>query len=133
MSRWWNFVVGAISPDTSSMAAQKIGVNPATLTRWKQGTPPDAPHVVAFARAYQVSSIKALIAAGILTADDVSDVSDVCPNEIALADIPLGELLAELRTRLEEAEAAFGDLGVLGSAKGDKRVRGEKVKRRLIR
>lgn len=130
MARWWSYVLGIISPDSPATAAHKAGVNPTTFTRWKQGTVPDAKHVVALAKAYGESPLEALVAAGVLTGDDVREAGAA---KVPLSDVPLAELLDEVRVRLVELEDTFGDLGVLGSVKKDKRLRGEKAKRRLLR
>lgn len=106
-NRWWSYVTRVIAPDVPATAARKAGVTPATLTRWKQGTAPDARHVVAVAKAYGVSPLEALVAAGVLTSDDLADAGSCV---VPLSEWPLDELIDEVELRLREVKTRVGEL-----------------------
>jgi transcriptional regulator with XRE-family HTH domain len=96
--RWWNYVsqvAGATA--TPSEIARKVGLTPSSVTRWQISTPkPET--AAAFARAYGRPVIEALIAAGVVSAEEAG-VREVAAN---LSSVPIDDLLAEIRRRVPD-------------------------------
>lgn len=88
---------------------ENAGVHPSTVGRWLPavGRPkrPDGDHVVKFARAYRRPPVEALIAAGYLQPNDISD-NDVIELGASLSDVSADELLKEVRRRIPDDRAA---------------------------
>ncbi|MGI5274679.1 helix-turn-helix domain-containing protein [Nonomuraea sp. CA-218870] len=96
--RWWDYVsrvAGATA--TPSEIARRVGLTPSSVTRWQISTPkPET--AAAFARAYGRPVIEALIAAGVVTAEEAG-VREVAAD---LSSIPIDDLLAEIRKRVKD-------------------------------
>lgn len=83
------------------MIAPKVGVDKATVGRWRTGAVDPKPRqVVAYARAYGLNPISALIAAGFLSAQEL-DIEVSIPIT-TLADYSVTELAEELASRLRQ-------------------------------
>lgn len=69
---WAAYVRTAIGDDTQETVARRSGIHQPTISRWLRGVQPQpsAPNVVAFARAYGLPPVQALVAAGVLNADE---------------------------------------------------------------
>ncbi len=98
---WADYVATNSNGDSNSVIAGKIPVDPSTVGRWlKSSATPQPLQVIAFARAYGLSPIPGLIAAGHLTTDDVGD-GVVIQSTPTLDNIATHALVDELERRLE--------------------------------
>jgi hypothetical protein len=104
----WSKYIDATSDGAYNTAiAEAIGVDPATVGRWRTGAVDPKPRqVVAYARAFGQGPIAALIAAGYLTEAEV-DLPVAAPRVYTLDDFSALELATELVRRLREG----GDVG----------------------
>lgn len=73
-SGWADYVLRHKGGDRQIDVAQKTGIKQSTISRWLGAVPPQpsAPHVVAFARAYGVPPVQALVAAGVISPDEAA-------------------------------------------------------------
>lgn len=127
---WWEWVEKVSGErDQISIAREleRLGVriDASTLSNWKTGkTKPTSDKVVRFARAYRVSPVVGLIAAGILTESDVPNVVQV---DRSLGERHVDELLENVRSRIPD-DAASGlqadDISAIGQGftTGDNRL-----------
>ena len=98
---WADYVATNSNGERKNVIAGKIPVDPATVGRWMSGsTTPQPLQVIAFARAYGLSPIPGLIAAGYLTPEDVGD-GVVIQSTPTLDGIATHVLVDELERRLE--------------------------------
>lgn len=98
---WADYVATNSNGERKNVIAGKIPVDPATVGRWMSGsTTPQPLQVIAFARAYGLSPIPGLIAAGYLTPEDVGD-GVVIQSTPTLDGIATHALVDELERRLE--------------------------------
>lgn len=97
----WSKYIDATSDGAyNSVIAEKCGVDPATVGRWRTGAVDPKPRqVVAYARAYGQSPISALVAAGYLTEEEVG-MPVAVPRAYALDDFSPLELAEEVVNRL---------------------------------
>lgn len=94
--QWWDYVQRISAHATNKEVADAAGCNPSTVSHWKNGERPRADVVAALARAYQRPPIEALMVAGYLGEGDLAQPV----RQGTLADIPDGELAAEMSRRL---------------------------------
>lgn len=98
---WGVYVQTNSNGEQKSAIAGKLHVDPSTVGRWISGhTQPKPLQVIAFARAYGLSPIPGLIAAGYLTPEDVSG-EVVIESSPTLDSIATHTLIDELERRLE--------------------------------
>lgn len=98
---WADYVATNSNGERKNVIAGKIKVDPATVGRWMSGsTTPQPLQVIAFARAYALSPIPGLIAAGHLTPEDVGD-GVIIQSTPTLDNIATHALVDELERRLE--------------------------------
>lgn len=72
---WWDYVQRISGGASQSEIARRIGLTSASVSRWRHSAPqPD--NVRAFARAYGRPALEALVAAGIVTEEDVEGVAE---------------------------------------------------------
>lgn len=71
---WATFVKQHVGTDTQDTVSRRTGIGQPTISRWLRGThtTPSAPNVVAFARAYGIPPVEALVAAGVITSDEAA-------------------------------------------------------------
>lgn len=94
MSTWATYVRTVTGDGKLRSIADRVGVHYTTVSGWLNGRyTPDAGTAIAFARAYDLDPMQALVHAGFLKEDEV-DGSD-------LHTIPMATLLAELSRRAE--------------------------------
>jgi hypothetical protein len=94
---WWQYVSQVAGTATPSEIARRVGLTPSSVSRWQLSTPkPET--AAAFARAYDRPVIEALIAAGVVTAEEAG-VTEVAAD---LSSVPVDDLLAEIRRRLQD-------------------------------
>lgn len=110
----WSKYIDATSGGVfNSAIADRIGVDPATVGRWRTGAVDPKPRqVVAYARAYGQSPIGALIAAGYLSEGEV-DIPVTSPRAYTLDDFSPLELAKEVVRRLAEEDRAAGEGEIL--------------------
>lgn len=100
MTPWWAYVTRIAGTVEQKTIAGKTGIGTSVLSRWSQGShEPSVKLVVQFARAYGRSPIEALIAAGIVTPDEIDAVIELTP--VPAADLDDAELLHEIARRLD--------------------------------
>lgn len=101
----WSRYIDATSDGAYNAAiAEAIGVDPATVGRWRTGAVDPKPRqVVAYARAFGQSPISALVAAGYLTEEEVG-MPMSAPRAYTLDDFSALELAEELVQRLGEED-----------------------------
>lgn len=98
---WGGYVQTNSNGEQNNTIARKLQVDPATIGRWIRGQSQPKPlQVIAFARAYGLSPIPGLIAAGYLTPEDVSG-EVVIESTPTLDSIATHTLVDELERRLE--------------------------------
>lgn len=101
---WSLFIDATARGEYNNAIAERTGVDPATIGRWRTGAVDPKPRqVVAYARAYGESPIQALIAAGYLDAQDL-DIPLGPPRTYTLDDFSTLELAEEVVSRLESGE-----------------------------
>ena len=98
---WWEYVVNASGTTVQKEMAAATGISETAFSRWKKGTnKAEAPMVITFARAYRKSPVEALVAAGILAANDIVEgVVEIQADPSTLDD---DALLAEIRKRMRK-------------------------------
>lgn len=102
---WSRFIDATSEGVYNSVIAERIGVDPATIGRWRTGAVDPKPRqVVAYARAFGQSPIAALIAAGYLAEDEVGLVQ-TAPRAYTLDDFSTVELAEEVAKRLTQPES----------------------------
>lgn len=71
-SQWADYVLRHVNGDRQPQVAERTGISQGTISRWLSGPQivPSAPNVVAFARAYGLPPVEALVAAGVLSPDE---------------------------------------------------------------
>lgn len=76
-SGWAEYVVDHIGTDKQAEVAARTGIQQSTISRWLRPNPPQpsAPNVVAFARAYGLPPVEALVAAGVISAAEAGAVA----------------------------------------------------------
>lgn len=94
---WWDYVQRVSTRATNKGIAAAAGCDPSTVSHWKNGERPRADVVISLARAYGRSPQEALIAAGYLTEEDLSQ--KVLVRE-SLADVSDAELAGEMSRRM---------------------------------
>ena len=71
---WRDYLDATSNGDFNNVIAEKVGVDPATIGRWCSGSVDPKPRqVVAYARAYSLNPLSALVAAGYLELSDLGD------------------------------------------------------------
>lgn len=99
MSIWWDYITRISGTGQQKRMSDDTGISQTAFSRWKkEQNKPEAPHVIAFARAYGRPPVEALVAAGILDAGDAADVIEVHTGLTALTD---AELITEIQQRME--------------------------------
>lgn len=97
---WWDYVQGITGGAPNAAVAQKIGVTPPSVGRWKNGGPSPR-QAREFARAYDRPVLEAFINAGFLSPDEAGETPGGMPDVTQLDD---DELLAEVRRRMKEGD-----------------------------
>lgn len=97
---WSSYIDATAGGALNNAIADRIGVDPATIGRWRTGAVDPKPRqVVAYARAFGLSPIQALIAAGYITHEEV-DLPTGPPRAYSLDDFTTLELAEELTERV---------------------------------
>ena len=98
---WSEYVRRVAGTLTQVQIAERTGLAQTNVGRWLRGDPgiPRAEGVIAFARAFHQSPVKALAIAGYLTADE-AELSDI---RTPLGEYSRDELWAELSNRFPES------------------------------
>jgi transcriptional regulator with XRE-family HTH domain len=107
---WAEFLTAVAGPDAptanQSEIARVAGVSTATVSRWVSGdSRPKAEQVIGVARAYNVSPLLALVAAGYLEQAEVEGELDV-PRALAIGEFTELELAQEMLRRVDRGEGA---------------------------
>ncbi|KHK96360.1 hypothetical protein LK09_15340 [Microbacterium mangrovi] len=106
-TQWSKYIDATSDGAYNNAIAESIGVDPATVGRWRTGTVDPKPRqVVAYARAFGQTPVSALIAAGYLTEAE-AQLPAAAPRAYTLDDFSELELATELVRRLRES----GDVG----------------------
>lgn len=101
---WTTYLASIRGDDLDKDVAQKAGVSASTLSRWLSGLQfPSPQQVIALARSYRESPLDALVAAGHLTASELSAYGT--PRSLAIRDFSDVELAREILRRIEAGEA----------------------------
>lgn len=102
---WSRYIAATCNGDLNSVIAEKVHVDPATIGRWRTGSfAPKPRQVVEYARAYGLSPISSLVAAGYVTAEELNIVVSV--PTVSLADFSSSDIVAELAKRIRDTEPA---------------------------
>lgn len=98
--KWSTFVRRAAGAKSQLAIAQRAGIDQATISRWLSDAErvPSAQSVVRFARAFNVSPLEALVAAGVITKAEAQLTT-------ALTTVSSTALAAELTRRAESSAA----------------------------
>lgn len=120
-SPWWEYLEKAQGDMTDKQLAARINVSTPTISRWRHGKNPDISLVIQVARRLDGNIVAALVAAGILTKDEVAAYSS---GQLLLSDVPLDTLLSEVSDRLAELRRSMNDNPSTGSERGAKIMKG---------
>jgi hypothetical protein len=90
---WWEYVQRVAKGDSTHKIGAKVGVGGGCVARWKYHVP-TGENVVAFARAYGIHPLTAMVEAGYLRADEVQF------KDSGLDEMRLPHILDELRRRM---------------------------------
>lgn len=106
---WAHFLTEHARNESNAAIAKRLDVAASNITRWKSGSSnPDPQTAVTFARAYGVSPIAALVAAGYL---DPANLEGHLVQPADLSEITTAQLLDELQRRLAELRETFDTIG----------------------
>ena len=108
---WAEFLTAVAGPDAptanQSEIARVAGVSTATVSRWVSGdSRPKAEQVIGVARAYDVSPLLALVAAGYLEQAEVEGELEV-PRALAIGEYTDLELAQEMLRRVDRGGSAL--------------------------
>ncbi|MCM6761419.1 helix-turn-helix transcriptional regulator [Rathayibacter sp. ZW T2_19] len=99
-SKWSQYIDSVVGDEFNTTIAAKVGVDAATVGRWRSGTVDPKPRqVVAFARAYGQSPVGALFAADYVDETDINAPVRM-PRLHELSDYSTSELMEEAATRI---------------------------------
>ncbi|MDB5716464.1 MAG: family transcriptional regulator [Sphingomonadales bacterium] len=116
---WKAFVNETRGNDLQKDVAAKTGVNASTVSRWlSSGEPGTADNVIAFARAYKVEPLGALIAAGMLTEDEAKARPARRPD---LTKFTNDELLELVHSRMQGGSGEHADSSATNTEAGESR------------
>lgn len=100
---WSRYIAATCNGDLNTVIAEKVGVDPATIGRWRTGSfAPKPRQVVEYARAYGQSPIAALIGSGYLTPEEAG--IEVSVPDVSLTDFSDSVLIDEVSRRLRQHE-----------------------------
>jgi transcriptional regulator with XRE-family HTH domain len=107
---WADFLSAVAGPDAptanQSEIARVAGVSTATVSRWVSGdVRPKAEQVIGVARAYSVSPLLALVAAGYLEQEEIEGERDL-PRGLAIGEFTELELAHEMLRRVDRGSGA---------------------------
>lgn len=94
VTSWYRYAMKLIGSDTPKAASRRAGFHASAFTRWKQGESPDHGCALSLVRAYGGNVLEALVASGLLTAEE---------SELREVEVGRQELLESLSS-LELAE-----------------------------
>lgn len=101
---WSEYIDATSAGAYNAVIADRIGVDPATVGRWRAGAVDPKPRqVVAYARAFDLSPVQALVAAGYLDESEL-DLPVTPPRAFSLRDFSTSELLEEALSRVAHGE-----------------------------
>lgn len=107
-THWSKYIDATSGGAYNNAIAEAIGVDPATVGRWRTGAVDPKPRqVVAYARAFGQGPVAALIASGYLTEAEL-DLPVSAPRVYTLDDFSDLELAEELVRRLREVADVGG-------------------------
>ncbi len=110
-THWSKYIDATSGGAYNNAIAEAIGVDPATVGRWRTGAVDPKPRqVVAYARAFGQGPVAALIAAGYLAEAEL-DLPVSAPRVYTLDDFSDLELADELVRRLRLRDADVGSPG----------------------
>lgn len=104
---WWAYVQRFLAGRTAKEVAEKAGLHGSAFTRWSKGAKADPEFVVKLARAYSANVLEALVASGLVTAEEAA-LQTTWPISTAeqLSQISTHSLINELHRR---SQANWGD------------------------
>ncbi|MDH6283146.1 helix-turn-helix domain-containing protein [Prescottella agglutinans] len=102
-TKWWDYVERHLAEKgmTQSALAEAVGVNRSSASGWKSGSDPKPATVVAVAEVLETSISEALIAAGLMSEEELG-VERTIPDIELLTD---DQLMAELNRRLKNVNS----------------------------
>ena len=92
---WWGYVQKVTDGASQTAIAERAGIAQSSVNRWKTVIP-KSENVISFAKAYGRPPLEALLAAGIVSDEDVN-LTQVPAN---LSEVETDALLAEIRRRI---------------------------------
>lgn len=102
-NQWWTYVVQVAGDVQYKDIADRAGFDKSNVTRWKGGANADPLFVVKFARAYGRPVAEALVASGLITAEEASVTEIRVGIQDALDSASDDDLIDALRRRLDKA------------------------------
>lgn len=109
LNSWSRFIDATSNGDLNRVIAERVGVDPATIGRWRSGAVEPKPRqVIEYARVYGLSPLSGLIAASYLTEEELS-IEVVIPMA-TLADFSIVALAEELTSRVKREHGVRTDL-----------------------
>lgn len=92
---WWEYVQEVAGTTNQTEIARRLGLSQPSVNRWKTSVP-KSENVITFAKAYGRPPLEALLAAGVVSDEDVQ-LTQVPAN---LSEVETDALLAEIRRRI---------------------------------
>ena len=94
---WWEYVTEIAGTENQSEIARRVGLAQPSVNRWRTSIP-KSENVISFAKAFGRPPLEALLAAGLVSDEDVD--LTLIPARATLSDVPTDDLLAEIRRRI---------------------------------
>ncbi|GAA2861076.1 helix-turn-helix domain-containing protein [Nonomuraea rubra] len=101
---WWEYVQKITGAASQPAIAERVGIAQSSVNRWKTVIP-KSENVIAFAKAYNRPPLEALLAAGLVSEEDIEltqvprDYAEMTAEELVTE---MGRIAAEMRRRIEE-------------------------------
>jgi len=101
---WWSYVQKVTGGATQTAIAERTGIAQSSVNRWKTVIP-RSENVIAFAKAYRRPPLEALMAAGLVSDEDIEltqvprDYAELTAEELVAE---MGRIAAEMRRRIED-------------------------------
>lgn len=113
---WWEYVERVANTTRQRDIAERTGIDPTNVTRWKAGQVPKPAFVATFARAYGRPVLEAFIAAEFLTPEEAKARPAKQPDLTQLTNRQLLELVA---SRMRDEGSGSGGASITKGPWGD--------------
>jgi hypothetical protein len=94
---WWEYVERVAGTTNQTEIARRVGLSQPSVNRWRTSLP-KSENVITFAKAYGRPPLEALLAAGIVSDEDI----EITHAPANLSEVETDTLLAEIRRRIKD-------------------------------